>query len=141
MMSDVCKHCCARLPSRSARPAPSSARSSDNRRHPVDVCNGCRDCIGACPFGVIDINPVSGTAQKCTLCYDRMRAGMTPACAQACPPIIFFDRAHSSRHQARPSSCSTAAALRLLLWLRIAKLIEPAHACAHAGVMPARMRS
>src|SRR5205085_2552364 len=22
---------------------------------------------------------------KCTLCYDRMKAGMVPACAQACP--------------------------------------------------------
>jgi formate dehydrogenase iron-sulfur subunit len=50
-----------------------------------DVCNGCRDCIAGCPFGVIDINPVSGTAQKCTLCYDRMRVGMEPACSKACP--------------------------------------------------------
>jgi formate dehydrogenase iron-sulfur subunit len=50
-----------------------------------DACNGCRDCIPACPFGVIDINPASGTAQKCTLCYDRMREGLQPACAKACP--------------------------------------------------------
>jgi formate dehydrogenase iron-sulfur subunit len=50
-----------------------------------DVCNGCRDCIAACPFGVIDMNPVSGTAQKCTLCYDRMQVGLEPACAKACP--------------------------------------------------------
>ena len=34
---------------------------------------------------MIDINPVSGTAQKCTLCYDRMQAGLEPACAKACP--------------------------------------------------------
>ena len=26
-----------------------------------------------------------GIAQKCTLCYDRLKAGSTPACAQACP--------------------------------------------------------
>jgi formate dehydrogenase iron-sulfur subunit len=46
----------------------------------------CKHCVRAgCPFGVIDINPVSGTAQKCTLCYDRMRAGMEPACSKACP--------------------------------------------------------
>jgi formate dehydrogenase iron-sulfur subunit len=50
-----------------------------------DVCNGCRDCIAACPFGVIDINPASGTAQKCTLCYDRLQAGLEPACSKACP--------------------------------------------------------
>jgi formate dehydrogenase iron-sulfur subunit len=26
-----------------------------------------------------------GIAQKCTLCYDRLKGGSTPACAQACP--------------------------------------------------------
>ena len=26
-----------------------------------------------------------GIAQKCTLCYDRLKVGNTPACAQACP--------------------------------------------------------
>jgi len=26
-----------------------------------------------------------GIAQKCTLCYDRLKVGSTPACAQACP--------------------------------------------------------
>jgi formate dehydrogenase iron-sulfur subunit len=34
---------------------------------------------------VIDINPVSKTAQKCTLCYDRLQAGLEPACSKACP--------------------------------------------------------
>jgi formate dehydrogenase iron-sulfur subunit len=34
---------------------------------------------------VIDINPETNTAMKCTLCYDRLQAGMVPACAQACP--------------------------------------------------------
>ena len=50
-----------------------------------DACNGCRDCISACPFGVIETNPVSGVAQKCTLCYDRLQVGMEPACSKACP--------------------------------------------------------
>ena len=50
-----------------------------------DVCNGCKACIPACPFGVIEINPVSKTAQKCTLCYDRLQNGMEPACSKACP--------------------------------------------------------
>jgi formate dehydrogenase iron-sulfur subunit len=34
---------------------------------------------------VIDVNPVSGTAQKCTLCYDRLQGGLEPACSKACP--------------------------------------------------------
>src|SRR5256886_9912757 len=50
-----------------------------------DVCNGCRACLAACRFGVIDITPVSGTAQKCPLCYDRLKVGLEPACSKACP--------------------------------------------------------
>src|SRR5207249_4030957 len=85
LMSDVCKHC-VRAGCLEVCPTGAIIRTEfDTVVIQSDVCNGCRDCIGACPFGVIDINPVSGTAQKCTLCYDRMRAGMTPACAQACP--------------------------------------------------------
>jgi formate dehydrogenase iron-sulfur subunit len=38
-----------------------------------------------CPFGVIDRREEDGRAWKCTLCYDRLKADMTPACAKACP--------------------------------------------------------
>jgi len=51
-----------------------------------DACNGCRDCISACPFGVIDINPVSHTAQKCTLCYDRLQGGLEPPARKPARP-------------------------------------------------------
>jgi formate dehydrogenase iron-sulfur subunit len=50
-----------------------------------DVCNGCRNCIAACPYGVIGMNQQTGTAHKCTLCYDRLQGGLEPACAKACP--------------------------------------------------------
>jgi formate dehydrogenase iron-sulfur subunit len=85
MMSDVCKHC-VRAGCLEVCPTGAIIRTEfDTVVIQSDVCNGCRDCIGACPFGVIDVNPVSGTAQKCTLCYDRMRAGLEPACSKACP--------------------------------------------------------
>ena len=85
LMSDVCKHC-VRAGCMEVCPTGAIIRTEfDTVVIQSDVCNGCRDCIGACPFGVIDINPVSGTAQKCTLCYDRLRAGMEPACSKACP--------------------------------------------------------
>jgi formate dehydrogenase iron-sulfur subunit len=50
-----------------------------------DVCNGCRYCIAACPYDVIDIDKERDVARKCTLCYDRLQGGMEPACAKACP--------------------------------------------------------
>ncbi len=85
MMSDVCKHC---VQAGCLEVCPTNAiirTEFDTVVIQSDACNGCRLCIAACPFGVIDINPASNTAQKCTLCYDRLQNGMVPACAQACP--------------------------------------------------------
>ena len=85
LMSDVCKHC-VRAGCLEVCPTGAIIRTEfDTVVIQSDVCNGCRDCISACPFGVTGINPVSGAAQKCTLCYDRLQAGMQPACSQACP--------------------------------------------------------
>jgi len=84
MMSDVCKHC-VRAACLEACPTGAIIRTEfDTVVIQQDVCNGCRACISACPFGVIEINPETHTAMKCTLCYDRLQAGMVPACAQAC---------------------------------------------------------
>ena len=85
MMSDVCKHC-VQAPCLEVCPTGAIIRTEfDTVVIQSDTCNGCRDCIGACPFGVIDINHVSNTAQKCTLCYDRTSVGLEPACSKACP--------------------------------------------------------
>jgi formate dehydrogenase iron-sulfur subunit len=85
MMSDVCKHC-VQAPCLEVCPTNAIVRTEfDTVVIQSDVCNGCRLCIAACPFGVIEINPASNTAQKCTLCHDRMQNGLVPACAQACP--------------------------------------------------------
>jgi formate dehydrogenase iron-sulfur subunit len=85
MMSDVCKHC-AQAGCLEVCPTGAIIRTEfDTVVIQSDVCNGCRLCIAACPFGVIDINPASDTAEKCTLCYDRLQAGMEPACSKACP--------------------------------------------------------
>ena len=98
MASNVCKHCtnagCLDV-------CPTGALFRTEFGTVVvqdDVCNGCGYCVAGCPFGVIDrrigdknqpkdalANHNAGVAQKCTLCYDRLGEGLTPACAQACP--------------------------------------------------------
>jgi formate dehydrogenase iron-sulfur subunit len=85
MSSDVCKHCthaaCLDV-------CPTGALMRTEFGTVVvqaDVCNGCGYCIPACPYGVIDQRKEDGRAWKCTLCYDRLGAGMEPACAKACP--------------------------------------------------------
>ena len=51
---------------------------------------------------MIGINEATNTAAKCTLCYDRMQAGMVPACAQACPTAsIQFGPIAELRRRAR----------------------------------------
>ena len=85
MMSDVCKHC-VNAPCLEVCPTGAILRTEFDTVYINDpACNGCRDCVSACPFGVIHMSEDRGTAQKCTLCYDRLKKGLTPACAQACP--------------------------------------------------------
>jgi formate dehydrogenase iron-sulfur subunit len=91
MESDVCKHC-THAACLDVCPTGSLFRTEFGTVVVQDdICNGCGYCVPACPFGVIDRRPDgkatknNGLAQKCTLCYDRLQDGMTPACAQACP--------------------------------------------------------
>lgn len=85
MMSDVCKHC-QEASCMEVCPTGAIIRTEfDSVFIQPDVCNGCRDCIAACPYDVIGVNEDKSVAQKCTLCYDRLQNDMTPACAQACP--------------------------------------------------------
>jgi formate dehydrogenase iron-sulfur subunit len=93
LMSDVCKHC-QRAGCLEACPTGAILRTEfDSVYVQPDVCNGCGYCVVACPFGVIDRREDDGRAWKCTLCYDRLRGGMEPACAKACPTdsILFGD--------------------------------------------------
>ncbi|MER6130296.1 4Fe-4S dicluster domain-containing protein [Streptomyces sp. NPDC001795] len=85
MSSDVCKHC-THAACLDVCPTGSLFRTEFGTVVvQEDICNGCGYCVSACPYGVIDQRRGDGRAWKCTLCYDRLGAGMEPACAKACP--------------------------------------------------------
>ena len=107
-----------------ARPARSSAPSSTRSCIQQDICNGCGYCLPACPFGVPALSAIDHQAHKCTLCYDRLKDGLEPACAKACPtdsiqfgPVDELLRARPgtrrrpprARRRATPTSTATAA--------------------------------
>ncbi len=84
-MSDVCKHC-TNAGCMDACPTGALIRTEfETVILQPDVCNGCGYCIPSCPFGVVDRSHEDGRASKCTLCYDRLKDGLEPACAKACP--------------------------------------------------------
>jgi formate dehydrogenase iron-sulfur subunit len=85
MSSDVCKHC-THAACLDVCPTGALVRTEfATVIVQADICNGCAYCVSACPFGVIDRREDDGRAWKCTMCYDRLRGGLEPACAKACP--------------------------------------------------------
>lgn len=64
--------------------------------HP-ELCMGCRYCITACPYNALAYeydNPLTPEVMRCTMCYPRIKEGLVPGCAEACPmgAITFGER-------------------------------------------------
>lgn len=84
--SDICKHC-EHAGCLEACPTGAIVRTEfGSVLIQQDVCNGCKYCVPSCPYGVITVDKKGdGMAHKCTLCYDRLKGGLEPACAKVCP--------------------------------------------------------
>jgi Fe-S-cluster-containing dehydrogenase component len=83
----ICNHCedtpCTQVcPVGAAYTSPEGVVLVDKQH-----CIGCGYCVQACPYGSRFINPVTHTADKCTLCYHRITSPekLPPACVAACP--------------------------------------------------------
>lgn len=81
---------CADAPCLDACPTDAITRGADGIVHiDANVCDRSRDCIKACPYGAIHIDPVSQVADKCDFCAHRLEADMAPACVEVCPAGVF----------------------------------------------------
>jgi Fe-S-cluster-containing dehydrogenase component len=89
---NLCRHCseppCADVCSEEAI----VKRSDGMVVMDYDLCTGCRLCIEACPYDVIEFDDEKDIAQKCNLCHHRIESGLIPACADnVCPAhCIYF---------------------------------------------------
>lgn len=49
-----------------------------------EACIGCHSCAMACPYGAPSFG-AGGKMVKCDGCYERIKAGLEPACVHTCP--------------------------------------------------------
>ncbi|MGH9043295.1 MAG: nitrate reductase subunit beta [Acidimicrobiales bacterium] len=49
-----------------------------------DRCRGWRFCVSGCPYKKVYFNHMTGKAEKCTLCFPRIEAGMPTICSETC---------------------------------------------------------
>jgi Fe-S-cluster-containing dehydrogenase component len=112
---NACMHC-DNPPCVDACPSKAISRRSDGIvLIDQQKCNGQRECIEACPYGVISVNPnadyfpgqklpfetspegyrlqIPGKASKCTMCAHRIDKGELPVCVESCQSeaLIFGD--------------------------------------------------
>jgi formate dehydrogenase iron-sulfur subunit len=86
MRKDQCMHCedpgCLEAcPADGAIVQYSNGIVDFNQEH----CIGCQYCVSGCPFNIPKFNATTKKVYKCTLCSDRVGAGLEPACIKSCP--------------------------------------------------------
>ena len=99
---DGCMHC-ADPGCLKACPAPGAVIQYSNGI--VDFheehCIGCGYCVTGCPFNIPRLSREDSKVYKCTLCSDRVAAGLEPACVKTCPTgAILFGTKEDMLHHA-----------------------------------------
>ncbi len=91
----ICQHCDTPLCMESC---PADAIYRDEKTNAVCInqenCIGCHQCLVACPFGGIHIDPVDSRTVKCDLCEGYA------LCAQFCPreALVFLEPSELTQH-------------------------------------------
>lgn len=90
--TDQCRHCLAPLCQKVADVKAKGAITRDARTRGT-IFNPAvkvspevfREIREICPFDIPRYNEKLGSMAKCTMCHDRVAAGMLPGCVKACP--------------------------------------------------------
>jgi nitrate reductase / nitrite oxidoreductase, beta subunit len=81
----ICEHC---LNPSCVASCPSGAMYKRDEDGTVLVdqakCRGWRFCVSGCPYKKVYFNHHTGKAEKCTLCYPRIEAGLPTVCSETC---------------------------------------------------------
>lgn len=49
------------------------------------ICNGCKMCVGACPYDAITYNHDNDKINKCNMCIETLGSQEVPFCVSSCP--------------------------------------------------------
>jgi Fe-S-cluster-containing dehydrogenase component len=84
-ISAACNHCEQAYCMKACPPKAISRRADGIVLIDQDRCLSCRQCEAFCAHKAPQFNTRNRKMEKCTGCYDRIDAGLAPACATVCP--------------------------------------------------------
>ncbi len=83
--SSTCNHCENALCARACPMKAISIRADGIVLIDRERCAGCGFCQKFCPYHAPQLNTSLQKMEKCTMCADRIDAGLKPACVTLCP--------------------------------------------------------